>query len=123
MLSTDELVEGTTFILTLPDADGNAVFWMEKLKGEVARHWYTIYLTSDGSVCRGGRRFPYADAVGRRRTYPKIGAMRRHSTPYDEFDGPRTPGRLNGAGARFQFLRAGRLTPAINSLGSTSLAG
>lgn len=34
MPSIDELAEGSTFIFKLPDADGNPVSWMEKLKGE-----------------------------------------------------------------------------------------
>jgi hypothetical protein len=47
MLSTDELTNGTTFILKLPDLNGKAIYWMQKLKGDVARHWYNIYRQSD----------------------------------------------------------------------------
>jgi len=52
MLSTDELNDGTTFILKLPDTSGNVIFWMQRLKGDVARHWYNIYRQSDWQALR-----------------------------------------------------------------------
>ena len=125
MLSTDEIAEGTTFILKLPDADGNPIFWMETLKGDVARHWYDIYRGSDWqAVRRGGRCLYRSGAVGRRRTHPKIATLCRDSTAHDEFDRPDgfTSRRLKEAGAPLQFRRASRLMTATNSPGSTGLA-
>ena len=52
MLSPDELTYGTTFILKLPDLNGNAIYWMQKLKGDVARHWYNIYRYSGWQALR-----------------------------------------------------------------------
>ena len=52
MLSPDELTDGTTFILKLPDLNGNVIYWMQKLKGDVARHWYNIYRQSDWQALR-----------------------------------------------------------------------
>jgi hypothetical protein len=52
MLSTDELTDGTTFILKLPDLDGNVIYWVQKLMGDVARHWYNIYRQSDWQALR-----------------------------------------------------------------------
>jgi|KBSMisStandDraft_5_1062788.scaffolds.fasta_scaffold2351114_2 hypothetical protein len=47
MLSKDELAEGIHFVLKLPDGAGAPVYWLQKLRGDAARHWFEIYRTSD----------------------------------------------------------------------------
>ena len=47
MLSKDELAEGIHFVLKLPDGAGATVYWLQKLRGDAARHWFDIYRTSD----------------------------------------------------------------------------
>jgi hypothetical protein len=52
MLSKDEITNGRTFILKLWDAEGKPTQWIETLRGDVARHWYDIYATSDWDALR-----------------------------------------------------------------------
>jgi hypothetical protein len=52
MLSKDELLDGITVILKLRDPAGEPIFWMQKLRGEVAAHWRSIYQTSDWQALR-----------------------------------------------------------------------
>ena len=52
MLSTDELHDGMHFILKLRNAAGVTSQWMEKLRDDVARHWYDIYRSSDWEALR-----------------------------------------------------------------------
>ena len=52
MLSKDELSNGRVFILKLRDAAGVPSQWMETLRGETARRWYTIYRSSDWAALR-----------------------------------------------------------------------
>ena|SRR5579871_762633 len=47
MLSNDELAEGIHFVLKLPDGAGASVYWLQKLRGDAARHWFEIYRRSD----------------------------------------------------------------------------
>ena len=47
MLSNDELAQGIHFVLKLPDGAGASVYWLQKLRGDAARHWFEIYRTSD----------------------------------------------------------------------------
>src|SRR5947209_4755675 len=47
MLSKDELNDGINFVLKLPDDAGAPVYWIEKLRGDVARHWFEIFRRSD----------------------------------------------------------------------------
>jgi hypothetical protein len=54
MLSPDELKDGMTFILQLDStaAGGEAVQWVETLRGDTARRWYGIYRRSDWDALR-----------------------------------------------------------------------
>jgi hypothetical protein len=52
MLSNDELTDGMPFILQLPDVAGKPVWWLQTLKGDVARRWYEIYRRSDWATLR-----------------------------------------------------------------------
>ena len=52
MLSKDEIANGSTFILKLWDAEGKPTQWVQTLSGDVARHWFNIYLTSDWEALR-----------------------------------------------------------------------
>jgi len=47
MLSNDELAQGIHFVLKLPDGAGASVYWLQKLRGDAARHWFEIYRRSD----------------------------------------------------------------------------
>jgi|SRR5579859_4665282 len=47
MLSNDELADGIHFVLKLPDGAGVPVYWLQKLRGDAARHWFEIYRKSD----------------------------------------------------------------------------
>jgi hypothetical protein len=47
MLSNDELAEGIYFVLKLPDGTGAPVYWLQKLRGDAAGHWFEIYQRSD----------------------------------------------------------------------------
>jgi len=66
MLSTDELNDGRTFILKLRDAAGAKLFWVEKLRGEMARRWYDIYRNSDWEALRGTAMDVFRNRVGER---------------------------------------------------------
>lgn len=52
MLSDDELRDGMPFILQLRNSIGIAFQWMETLRGDMARHWYEIYQSSDWQALR-----------------------------------------------------------------------
>lgn len=39
-------------MLKLPDSNGNVIYWMQKLKGDVARHWFNSYRQSDWQALR-----------------------------------------------------------------------
>jgi hypothetical protein len=52
MISDDELRNGMPFILQLRNSSGIKSQWMETLRGEVARHWYDIYQSSDWEALR-----------------------------------------------------------------------
>jgi len=52
VISADELSNGIPFILQLRNSAGVAFQWMETLRGEVARHWYNIYQSSDWESLR-----------------------------------------------------------------------
>jgi len=47
MLSKDELTDGINFVLKHPGGAGAPVYWMEKLRGDVARHWFESFRRSD----------------------------------------------------------------------------
>ncbi len=47
MLSNDELADGIHFVLKLPDGTGAPVYWLQKLRGDAARHWFGIHRRSD----------------------------------------------------------------------------
>ncbi len=52
MLSKDDLNNGVTFILKLSDAHGEAVQWVQSLRGDAAARWYEIYWRSDWEALR-----------------------------------------------------------------------
>jgi len=52
MLSKDEIADGILFILKLPSATGTPVYWMEKLRGDIAVHWFDIFRESDWETLR-----------------------------------------------------------------------
>jgi hypothetical protein len=52
MLSHDELTDGKPFILQMRDAAGARIWWLETLRGDVARRWYDIYRNSDWPALR-----------------------------------------------------------------------
>jgi hypothetical protein len=52
MISDDELQKGMPFILQLRNSSGIKSQWMETLRGDVARHWYDIYQSSDWETLR-----------------------------------------------------------------------
>jgi hypothetical protein len=52
MLSKDEVIDGRTFIMKLPDAAGGQVQWTRTLRGDEARHWFDIYRRSDWQALR-----------------------------------------------------------------------
>jgi len=52
MLSADELINGRIFVLKLWDATGVPCYWVERLRGDIARRWYDIYRRSDWARLR-----------------------------------------------------------------------
>jgi len=52
MLSKDELKDGINVVLKLRDSAGEPIFWMQKLCGQIAAHWYHIYKTSNWQALR-----------------------------------------------------------------------
>ena len=52
MLSSDEISQGTIFILKLWDAGGAPSHWVETLRDDAARRWYDIYRRSDWDALR-----------------------------------------------------------------------
>ena len=72
MLSRDELKDGMTFILQLPDASGDPVQWVETLRGDTAKRWYEIYRRSDWTALRAEA----ADVFHRRVTSVEAEAVR-----------------------------------------------
>ena len=76
MLSKDEISDGMPFILKLWDADGVASTWIETLRGDIAKHWFEIYRTSDWGALRNEAR----DVFHRSVTEPEAEAVRTSRT-------------------------------------------
>jgi hypothetical protein len=66
MLSLDEQNDGRTFILKLRDAAGGRFFWVEKLRGALARRWYDIYRNSDWPALRAAALEVFQNPVAER---------------------------------------------------------
>src|SRR5687768_15317071 len=75
MLSPDELKDGMTFILQLDPTEtgGEAVQWVETLRGDTARRWYDIYRRSD----RDALRSEAADVFHRRVNEAELRGLRK----------------------------------------------
>jgi hypothetical protein len=52
MLNKDDLINGVPFILKLPNASRQTSYWVETLRGDMARHWFDIYQRSDWQMLR-----------------------------------------------------------------------
>jgi hypothetical protein len=52
MLSNADLNDGMLFILQLQTRAGEALQWIQTLRGDVARRWYSIYQSSDWEALR-----------------------------------------------------------------------
>ena len=63
MLCKDEIDDGMTFILKLPDAAGQSAQWVETLQGATAMRWYDIYKRSDWNALRNEARDVFSHSV------------------------------------------------------------
>ena len=110
MLSKDELSNGITFILKLVDANGTPAQWVASLRGDVAAHWYGVYLSSDWEELRAHGADVFRDRVSeeeaeRVRTSARCVVIRATQVKAEEmappapYAKPREPGWENEGGS------------------------